>query len=251
MASTLEYMKMSNAIDYEAQPGVPPLTNEQAQKAAEDMIASGIDIETVNAHLESIGVEPLDISPSVTASRQLAALKADPAWVAKLNRGDPEANADFNTLAFVISQGSTEVERPPAASDYYRTFKPHPIVTDTLRQVDGEKAVDQFHKEHSEWYASLAMSPQAAGAITDMLLDGTQRFNAMDEDQRINFAEAQKITFSRILAKEGDPDARIKAAETVLTQRGGRPIDLNRICRQVGVDLALELVLQAERLQRS
>jgi hypothetical protein len=53
-----------------------------------------------------------------------------------------------------------------------------------------------------------------------------------------------------VLAREGNLDARIKAAQTVLKNCGGCDIDINRICRQVGAEMALELVLQAERLAR-
>jgi hypothetical protein len=243
---------MSDAIDYEntTQPGTPPLTSLQAQKVAEDMIASGISAETVNAHLKSIGVEPLDVSPSVQSSRELAQLKADPEWVAKLNRGDPDANAKFNSLTFAISTGSTKVERAPVADDYVTSFKPHPVTTAMLGQVEGDKAVEAFVREHAEWSAALALSPQAASAINEMLLDGTARFTSMSEDEKVNYAQQQTVTLLGILARDGDPDARIKAAQTVLKNRGGRDIDINRICRQVGAEMALELVLQAERLAR-
>lgn len=244
---------MSDAIDYEntTQPGTPPLSAADAQKAAEDMIAAGIPAETVNAHLKSIGVETVNLSPSVQASRELARLKADPDWCARFARGDAAANAEFNKLTFAISTGSTTVERAPNAGDYYRTFKPHPVTTEQLGQVDGEKAVGEFYQQHAEWSAALALSPEAAGAITEMLLDGTQRFNAMGPDEKVNFAQEQTITLTRILARDGqDPDARIKAAETILKNRGGRAVDINRVAKQAGAELALELVLQAERLGR-
>ena len=241
-----------NPIDFEntSQPGTPPLTAVQAQAVAEDMAKAGIPVETINAHLKSIGVEPLDVSAAVTASRELGRLKADPEFVARLNRGDPDANAKFNSLTFAISTGSTKVERAPVAEDYVTAFKPHPVTTAMLGQVEGEKAVDAFVKEHSEWSASLSLSREAASAINEMLLDGTARFTSMSEDEKVNYAQEQAVMLLGTLAREGDPDARIKAAQTVLKNRGGRDIDINRICRQVGAEMALELVLQAERLAR-
>jgi hypothetical protein len=239
-----------NPIDFEntSQPGTPPLTAVQAQAVAEDMAKAGIPVETINAHLKSIGVEPLDVSPAVTASRELGRLKADPEFVARLNRGDPDANAKFNSLTFAISQGSTNVERAPSAEDY--RFAPHTVTNEQARQVDGAKAVEQFNTEHAQWAAALALSPQAASAIMGMQLDGAARFTSMSEDQKINYGQEQAVMLLGTLAREGDPDARIKAAQTVLKNRGGRDIDINRICRQVGAEMALELVLQAERLAR-
>jgi len=241
---------MSDAIDYGniSQPGVPPLTNEQAHMVAEDMARSGVPVETINAHLKAIGVEPLDVSPAVTASRELARLKADPDWVAKLNRGDPDANTKLNSLTFTMSTGSTKEERAPTADDY--RFAAHPITQEAAQSVDGAKAVEQFNAEHAQWAASLELSPQAAGAVMQMQLDGAARFTAMSEDQKVNFGEQQRGMLLGILSREGDPDARIKAAQQTLKNRGGRDIDINRICRQVGAEMALELVLQAERVAR-
>lgn len=237
-------------IDYEAQPGVPPLTKEQMAAGAEDMLRAGIPQETVQAYLKERGVE-LDVSPAISASRELARLKNDPEWCSRLHRGDAAAEAEFNRLTFALSTGSTTVERAPAAEDYLRSFKPHPVTNEQARQVEGEKAVEQFYAEHAEWSAALALSPQAASAMTEMLLDGTARFNSMSEDQKINFAQDQSVMLFGILARDGqDPDARMKAAETVLKNLGGRAVDINRICRQAGAEMALELVLQAERLAR-
>jgi hypothetical protein len=73
----------------------------------------------------------------------------------------------------------------------------------------------------------------------------------MSEDGKINFAQEQSVTLLGVLARDGqDPDARIKAAETILKNRGGRAVDISRVCRHVGAEMALELVLQAERLSR-
>jgi len=241
---------MSDAIDTGMmQPGSPPMRAAEAQKIGEDMIASGISAEAVNTYLKERGVEPLDVSPAVSASRELARLKADPEWVAKLNRGDPDVNAKFNSLAFSISTGSTTVARAPQPDDYVTAFKPHPVINEMLGQVDGQKAVDQFVKEHSEWSASLSLSREAASAINEMLLDGAAKFTAMSPDEQINFGQEQTVRFVGLMARDGqDPDARIKVAETILKNRGGRDIDVRRVCKQAGAELALELVLQAERL---
>jgi hypothetical protein len=243
---------MSDAIDTGMmQPGSPPMRAADAQKIGEDMIASGISAEAVNTYLKERGVEPLDVSPAVSASRELARLKADPEWVAKLNRGDPDANTKFNSLAFAISTGSTTVARAPQPDDYVTAFKPHPVINEMLGQVDGQKAVDQFVKDHSEWSASLSLSREAASAINEMLLDGASRFNAMGEDEKINFGAEQSVILLSVLARDGaNPDERIRQAQIVLKNRGGRDIDIQRLCKQAGAELALELVLQGERLLR-
>jgi hypothetical protein len=57
-------------------------------------------------------------------------------------------------------------------------------------------------------------------------------------------------SFTAFLAKQGDPDEQIKAASKVLTLAGGRQVDIARVCRQVGAEMALELVHQAQRIAR-
>src|SRR5271163_2166489 len=96
------------------QPGIPPLTEQQAHLIATDMRAHGVAKETVDAHLKSLGYASLDTSPQAEASRELSALKNDPEWIAKLNRGDAEAEATFSRLTLAMSQpGKSETAPRP------------------------------------------------------------------------------------------------------------------------------------------
>ena len=46
------------------------------------------------------------------------------------------------------------------------------------------------------------------------------------------------------LARGGDPEARIKAGQTIPNNRVGRDIDVNRVCKQMGAEM-----IQGARLQ--
>ena len=219
------------------------LTPDDIRLISEDMAKAGMDANLINDELKALGVAPIATSPAALARRELSRLKSDPEWVAKLDRGEGEATTAFNRLTLAISQGGGP-ERPTYMPDDYRL----PMHDHAAIESMDEASREQFDTEHREWAARLGLDPRAAAAIVEFQLDGAARYARMSNAERLNFAQAELETLSRILDRAGDSAARIASANRILTERGGKAIDIERITQQVGAKMGLELVLQAEQL---
>jgi hypothetical protein len=216
------------------------ITRDEVQRAAEDMAKLGLDPKEINERMTALGYDAIDVSPAAEAERQLARLRNDSEWVRKFNAHDAATEAEFNRLTLAASQG-TRVE-PKARVEDYR-FASHPL---TARA--SEKDADTFNAEHAAWYAALGISPQGANAIMQMHMDGAARFSQMTEFEKENYGAKQTQDLRNVLARGGDPDARIAAAQKTLKATGGRDMDLGRMASQIGAEAALELVLHAEKI---
>jgi hypothetical protein len=216
------------------------LTRSDVERAAEDMVRAGIDPKTINERLVAHGLEQLDTSPGAEAERTLSRLKNDAEWVRKFNAGDADTNAEFYRLTLAASQ-RTPVEPKVRAQDY--RFASHPLTAHA-----SDKDAETFNAEHAAWYAALGITPQGANAIMQMHLDGAARFSRMTEFEKENYGAKQTQDLRNVLARGGDPDARIAAAQKTLKATGGRDMDLGRMASQIGAEAALELVLHAEKI---
>ncbi len=199
--------------------------------------------EAVNDHLKALGHGPLDVSPKTEATRQLQALKADPAWRARFESGDREATEQFNRLTLQMATGAASAEKTLRPDEYSLTHHAH---------LNGAPAkdVEAWNTEFRTFASQLGLSKSEASQIAQIHLDGVVRWNRMLPDQQEQFGHEQTVMLHGVLAKNGDAEAQIKAATNTLKLATGQDVDVARICRQVGAEQALELVIAAQRIAR-
>lgn len=226
--------------DFLNQPGTPDLSSDQRNTIAETMAErTGMSAEQIN---EALGTT-LDTSPRAEAQRQLSRLKNDPEWIARFERGDNEATELFNTLCATIAL-DPQAEAPALKPEDYRL--PH----HSQMQGQSAQAVEAWNGEFAQFASQLGLSQLEASQIAQIHLDGVARWSRMSEDERENYGHAQTAMLHSVLAKQGDPEAQIKAATNTLKLATGRDVDVARIARQVGSEQALELVIAAQKIAR-
>src|SRR5215469_13073257 len=159
------------------------LTPEDAAKFAEDAARLGVPAEKLNEHLKAMGVRPLDMAEGAVAQREIDRLKADPVFAAKLNAGDPDANARLNALVFSATYGA-KTETTPTADEYRFDYSP---ALEAMRPDDAKA----WETDHRELFSNLGLSQELARAITSEFFDGAERFSRMSTDEQENYGVAQ------------------------------------------------------------
>lgn len=221
------------------QPGTT-LSEKDARTTADAMLAAGVPAETVNAELAKLGYGPVDASVQATASRDLAALKSSPEWVAKFNAGDPGAVEQFNKLTAQMTFGA-KAEAPLVRAEEYRLPAHHPVLSaqDTATQ-------QRFDTETRAWAEELQLQPNVAAAIAEYALDAVAKRAGMSTEQQEAWGHREEAMFLRLFSDPAD----IAHAERWLTaQQPGKPkFDLRAVARERGANVANELFLHAAYL---
>lgn len=141
-----------------------------------------------------------------------------------------------------MSQGGT-AEKKLRPDDYSLTHH-------SQMQGASEKDAETWNTEYRAFAASLGLSQMEASQIAQIHLDGVARWSRMSPDQQEQFGHEQTAMLHGVLAKTGDAEAQIRAATETLKRASGKDVDVARICRQVGAEQALELVIAAQRIAR-
>jgi len=218
----------------------PDVPQETVRDYAAALVRNGMSVDEVNRHLAARNVAPLASNSLEMAEFKRERLMNDPGFTERYLNSDPSASAELLALDLRIAKGGLKLtDRGPSPSDY--SF---PIAS---RLPDAPVAdVQKYHDELASFAADLKLPADLAKSLVDSHLDAAAREGRMTEDQREDYGREQTQAFRTALGT--DADARIKAAQDVLNRVSGRQVDLSKIVKSNGADVAIALLFQAEHL---
>ena len=218
----------------------PDVPQETVRDYAAALVKNGMSVDEINRHLSARNTAPLVTDSLDMAAAAKERLINDPAFSERYLRGDPGAVAEMTALDLRIARGGSKLtDREPQPSDYSfpigGRFPDAPVAD-----------VQKYHDELASFAADLELPADIAKSLVDSHLDAAAREGRMTEDQREYYGREQTQAFRSALGT--DADARIKAAQDVLNRVSGRQVDLSKIVKSNGADVAIALLFQAEHL---
>jgi hypothetical protein len=211
-------------------------TREMAAQLARD----GRDVNTINAELQRRGHAPINANSSDLAELSRDRLMRDPEFQKRLAAGDPTATDQAYAAADRIARANGKLmDRPVKAGEYNLGFIP------SSEMPYGNAA--KFNEEFSSLVASLRLPEASARQMVQDHLHAVNQTKDYDEERREGYEREQSSMLNAALGENAE--ARLKDASAILSRVSGRTLDLAKIVKTNGADVAVRLLLHAEDLK--
>ena len=212
------------------------------EQAAMLVRGNALSVADANTLLVGKSFAPLNTSARDFAQGAKDNLLNDTDFAARYSRGDPAAVAQLYKADILLAQSKGNLtDRAPSPADY------DALKREVMYAVPDQAAYDAYSTELSGLAASLEIPPGSAASMASDHFKAIAATNPMTNEERANWGENQARDF--LIALGNDPEATIKAANTILSAKAGKPLDLNKIVRTNGASVATILLFQAQSLQ--
>lgn len=216
-------------------------STDDAREFGAEMARSGGDITTINAELTRRGAPPLNGNSLDIAELARDRLMRDPKFIERYNAGDPSATDQVFAAAARIAQASGKLMDRPAKPDEYN-FNAALFSAGGVYDNPGE-LVNSF----AEWSHGLNLPKDVASHIAEEHLSFLGKGANLSKELAEDLGNAQTAILNRALGENAE--TQIKEASATLTRTLGRDIDLAKVVRGSGANVAMRLVFHAQDLK--
>jgi len=217
-------------------------TEDDAREYGAEMVRGGKDVNAINAELQRRGHAPLNANSLDMANLARDRMMRDPEFNKRLAAGDPSAVDQAYAAADKIARANGKLmDRPMKASEYnlgLAHFAPSDAPYESMEAVN-----DGF----SSLAASLRMPEGSARQFAEDHMRAVAKTANYDEEQREGFGREQTSMLNAALGENAE--ARLKDASAILSRLSGKTLDLAKIVKSNGADVAVRLLLHAEDLK--